>query len=68
MNDLEYDFTTAYDFTAAAYEVEIIRLWDSLPDHVKTISLLQKVKRIAESEYLQIVSKLSVHGDQEKPA
>lgn len=68
MSDFEYDFTAAYDFTTAAYEVEIMRLWDSLPDHVKTISLLQKVKRIAESEYLQIVSKLPVHGDQENLA
>jgi hypothetical protein len=68
MSDFEYDFTAAYDFTTAAYEVEIMRLWDSLPDHVKTISLLQKVKRITESEYLQIVSKLPVHGDQENLA
>ena len=68
MSDFDYDFTAEYDFTAAAYEVEIIRLWDSLPDHVKTTGLLQKAKRIAEAEYLQIASKLRVHGDQENPA
>ena len=61
MIDDEYDYKTAY-------EIEIIQLWDSLPDHVKTISLLQKVKQIATAECLQIAGKLTVHDDQQKPA
>jgi hypothetical protein len=61
MIDDEYDYK-------AAYEAEIVQLWDALPEHVKTISLLQKVKQIATTECLQISSKLTVHGDQQKPA
>lgn len=30
----------------AVYEAEVLRLWDELPDHAKTPSLLDKIKDI----------------------
>jgi hypothetical protein len=56
------------NFKELAYEVEIMQLWDQLPDHAKTTNLLQKIKRIATNESLHIVSKLSLRDDQQKPA
>ena len=47
------------NFTAAAYEVEIMQLWDQLPDHAKTISLIQRIKQIASIECQEVVSKLA---------
>ncbi|MGZ4997458.1 MAG: hypothetical protein ACXV8P_09585 [Methylobacter sp.] len=32
------------DDESAAYEVEILRLWDELPDYAKTQNLLDKIK------------------------
>jgi hypothetical protein len=32
------------DDESAAYEAEILRLWDELPDYAKTQSLLDKMK------------------------
>lgn len=32
------------DEESAAYEAEILRVWDELPDYVKTQSLLDKLK------------------------
>ncbi len=44
------------DFKAAAYEHEIIRLWDAFPDYVKTVGLLEQIKYMAnESIYHQLV-------------
>ena len=53
------------NFTAAAYEVEIMQLWDQLPDHAKTISLIQRIKQIASIECQEVVSKLVLYGKQD---
>jgi hypothetical protein len=42
MTDLECDFE--YDFEAAYYEVEILKIWDALPDYVKTSGLWRKIE------------------------
>ena len=41
------------NFTSGAYEIEIMQLWDNLPDHYKTAGLLNKIKRFASDECLQ---------------
>jgi hypothetical protein len=60
MNDFEEDFI--YDFDTALYETEIVTVWDSLPDYVKTRGLLNKIKVMYKDD---IVNKLSFHGNQE---
>ncbi len=30
-------------FASVAYEIEIMQLWDNLPDHYKTAGLLNKI-------------------------
>ena len=40
-------------FTSGAYEIEIMQIWDNLPDHYKTSGLLNKIKRFASDECLQ---------------
>ena len=41
------------NFASRAYAVEILQLWDNLPDHYKTPELLNKIKRSASNECLQ---------------
>ncbi len=40
-------------FASEAYGIEIMQLWDNLPDHYKTAGLLNKIKRFASDECLQ---------------
>jgi hypothetical protein len=40
-------------FTSGDYEIDIMQLWDNLPDHYKTAGLLNKIKRFASDDCLQ---------------
>jgi hypothetical protein len=60
MNDFEEEFY--YDFEAAFYETEIVRVWDSLPDYVKTRGLLNKIKTMYREE---IINELTLHNNHE---
>ena len=39
-------------FASGDYEIEIMQLWDNLPDHYKTAGLLNKIKRFASDDCL----------------
>jgi hypothetical protein len=41
------------NFASGAYAVEIMQLWDNLPDHYKTAGLLNRIKCFASDECLQ---------------
>ncbi|MGZ8176171.1 MULTISPECIES: hypothetical protein [Methylobacter] len=59
------------DETAAAYETEILRLWDELPDYAKTQSLLDQLKAscpptiIEKFETLKNIAPLAMTDDSE---
>ena len=60
MNDFEEEFY--YDFDSAFYETEIVRVWDALPDYVKTRGLLNKIKTMYREE---IINELTLHNNHE---
>jgi hypothetical protein len=44
----KYDFdVNSSEYDAKSHELEIIELWDSLPDYCKTPQILEKVKTMA---------------------
>ena len=56
-----------YDFEAAYYEAEIIRIWDALPDYVKTSSLWSKIKNMATTPIINQLQ-VALNNEQENAA
>jgi hypothetical protein len=51
------------DYEAKLHELEIIQLWDNLPDYCKTAQTLEKIKAMAGPSFLNKLTMQESLGD-----
>ncbi len=54
-----------YESKVQGMEIEIIRLWDNLPDYCKTAQTLEKIKALASSTLMDKLTKIKLPSDSE---
>ncbi len=61
-NDFEVN---SNDYEAKLYELEILQLWDNLPDYCKTAQTLEKIKTMTSESLLNKLTAPESLGDKE---
>ena len=61
-NDFEVN---SNDYDAKLYELEILQLWDNLPDYCKTAQTLEKIKAMTSQSLLNKLTTQELLSDSE---